>query len=202
VVRRVRVSADLDMPKMLLEPGDTPRGSMVLDFRMTDVNGVDPIKAPENVAKGPAKDTLGAKQASEARSTLNVLALSVDAPGGLSGTTFSFLRLDRLGDSNKVAKQVLRAVERDKEVVVFFQNPKSLDDKATAASVKYLKAHTKKVVVFTDDVEHTRSYGKLLENLGVTQAPAIVFINSRGTASLVEGYVDGPSLAQVIADAR
>jgi thioredoxin-related protein len=51
-------------------------------------------------------------------------------------------------------------------------------------------------------VEHTRSYGELVENLGVSQAPAIVFINRRGRASLVEGYVDGQSLAQVIADAR
>jgi thioredoxin-related protein len=128
--------------------------------------------------------------------------MSIDAPGGISGTTYAFLRLDRLSDSEKVAKKVLRAVEQNKEVVVFFRNPRALDDKATAESIKYLDAHAKKLVVFTDDVEHTRSYGRLLENLGVTQAPAIVFINRRGTASLVEGYVDGPSLVQVIADAR
>jgi hypothetical protein len=129
-------------------------------------------------------------------------AMAIDAPGGLSGTTYAFLRLNRMSDSEKVAKKVLRAVEQDKEVVVFFRNPRALDDDATAQSVKYLNVHNKKLAVFTDDVEHTRSYGKLLENLGVTQAPAIVFINRRGTASLVEGYVDGPSLAQVIADAR
>jgi hypothetical protein len=29
-----------------------------------------------------------------------------------------------------------------------------------------------------------------------------VFVNRRGKASLVEGYVDGPSLRQVVADAR
>jgi hypothetical protein len=202
VVRRIRATVTLDFPKQLLEAGDTPRGTAVVDFRLSNVNGVDPVKAPENVVDGPAKRTLGAKQADEARSLLAVNALVIDAPGGLSGTTFAFLRLNRLGDSEKVAKQVLRAVEQDKEVVVFFRNPRALDDKATAESIKYLDSHAKKVVVFTDDVEHTRSYGKLLENLGVTQAPAIVFINRRGTASLVEGYVDGPSLAQVIADAR
>ena len=57
-------------------------------------------------------------------------------------------------------------------------------------------------MVLSDDVRNVDRYGKLLENLGVTQAPAIVVINRRGTASSVEGYVDGPSLAQVIADAR
>jgi hypothetical protein len=202
VVRRIKATVTLDFPKQLLEAGDTPRGTAVIDFRLTGVNDVDPIEAPQNVVDGPAKKTLGAKQADEARSMLAVSALVIDAPGGLSGTTFAFLRLDRLSDSEKVAKKVLRAVEQDKEVVVFFRNPRALDDKATAESIKYLDSHRKKLVVFTDDVEHTRSYGKLLENLGVTQAPAIVFINRRGTASLVEGYVDGPSLAQVIADAR
>ena len=68
--------------------------------------------------------------------------------------------------------------------------------------MKYLDGHTKKLVVFTDDVANTERYGQLVENLGVTQAPAIVFIDRRGTASLVEGYVDGPSLAQVVADRR
>ena len=201
VVRRIRATVTLDFPKQLLEAGDTPRGTVVVDFRLSQVNDVDPIEAPQNVVDGPARETLG-KQAKAARGMLAISALVIDAPGGLSGTTYAFLRLDRQSDSEKVAKKVLRAVERNQEVVVFFRNPRALDDKATAQSIKYLDAHTKKLAVFTDDVEHTRSYGKLLENLGVSQAPAIVFINRRGRASLVEGYVDGQSLAQVIADAR
>ena len=202
VVRRLRIAAGLDLPKQLLDRGDFPRGTATIDFRLSDVNDVEPIKAPANVADSPAREDMGAKDAEVARNILLVSAMSIDAPGGISGTTYAFLRLDRVSDSQKVAKQVLRAVEQDREVVVFFRNPRALDDKATAQSVKYLDVHTKKVAVFTDDVQNTRSYGKLLENLGVTQAPAIVFINRRGTASLVEGYVDGPSLAQVIADAR
>jgi hypothetical protein len=202
VVRRLRVTADLDMPKQLLERGEYPRGTAAVDFRLSEVNDVEPIKAPANVDESAARQDMGAKDAEVARNILYFSAMTIDAPGGISGTTFAFLRLDRMSDSEKVAKKVLRAVEQDKEVVVFFRNPQALDDKATAQSVKYLDAHTKKLAVFSDDVQNTRSYGKLLENLGVTQAPAIVFIDRRGTASLVEGYVDGPSLAQVIADAR
>jgi hypothetical protein len=202
VVRRMRVTAGLDLPKRLLDAGDFPRGTAAIDFRLSDVNDVEPIKAPANVDESPAKKDMGAKDAEVARNILLLSAMTIDAPGGISGTTYAFLRLNRMSDSEKVAKKVLRAVEQDREVVVFFRNARALDDKATAQSVKYLDVHNKKLAVFTDDVEHTRSYGKLLENLGVTQAPAIVFINRRGTASLVEGYVDGPSLAQVIADAR
>jgi hypothetical protein len=202
VVRRLHVSLVADVPKRLLDPGEAARQTAEIDFRLSNVNDIDPIKAPENVVEGPATKTLSDKQAKSARTWLNISAMMIDAPGGLSGTTFAFLVLDRASDSEKVAKKVLRAVEQDKEVVVFFRNPRALDDDATAESLSYLKSHTKKLVVLTDDVQNTRSYGKLLENLGVTQAPAIVFINRRGTASLLEGYVDGPSLAQVIADAR
>jgi hypothetical protein len=51
-------------------------------------------------------------------------------------------------------------------------------------------------------VENVDRYDSLLEDLGVTQAPAIVVIDRRGEASLIEGYTDARSLAQVVADAR
>jgi len=129
--------------------------------------------------------------------------LATGIVGGLGsrvGVTRDDLRLGvPVTNSDKKAE---RAVAAHKKVVIFFQNPRALDDKAVADSVKSLDRRTKNVVVLSDDVRNVDLYGKLLENLGVTQAPAIVFINRRGTASLVEGYVDGPSLAQVIADAR
>jgi len=203
IVRRMTLDVQFVAPKALREPGDTARWTGAIELRLSDVNKVGAVEAPSNVASVPARKGMGAKDAKSARDTLATAALAVDAPGGVVGGGYSFLRLGRIGDSTHVANKVLRAVEQHKQVVVLFRNPRSLDDKATAESLEYLKSHTKKkLVVFTDDVENTKSYGKLLENLGVTQAPATVFINRRGTASLVEGYVDGPSLAQVIADAR
>jgi hypothetical protein len=202
IVRRMTLDVQFVAPKALREPGDSARWTGSVEVELSDVNKVDAVEAPSNVASVPARKGMGAKDAKSARNTLAAAALAVDAPGGVVGGAYSFLRLGSISDSTHVANKVLRAVEQNKQVVVLFRNPRSLDDKATAESLQYLKSHTKKLVVFTDDVENTKSYGKLLENLGVTQAPAIVFINRRGTASLVEGYVDGPSLAQVIADAR
>ena len=95
-----------------------------------------------------------------------------------------------------------RAVADNKKVVIFFQNPRALDDKAVADSVRSLDRRTSKVVVLKDDVANVDRYGKLLENLGVTQAPAIVIIGRSGKATLYEGYVDADSLVQVVADAR
>jgi hypothetical protein len=95
-----------------------------------------------------------------------------------------------------------RAVADNKKVVIFFQNPRALDDKAVADSVRSLDRRTKNVVVLKDDLRNVDRYGRLLENLGVTQAPAIVIIGRSGKATLYEGYVDADSLVQVVADAR
>jgi hypothetical protein len=202
IVRRLTIDGRFDVPRSLTDAADAGRTNLSVDIRLSDVNKVDSVEVPSNVASESAAEGMGAKDAKSARNWLVVAGAEVDAPGGVLGGAYTFLRVSRAGASIKVAKKVLATVEDGKPVVVFFRNPKSLDDKATAESVKYLQSHTKKLGVFTDDVENTKSYGRLVENLGVTQAPAIVFINRRGTASLVEGYVDGPSLAQVIADAR
>ena len=202
IARRVTLAVTFDAPKQMREPGDTARWTANAELNLTEVNKVQQIEAPESVASGTAAKGLGAAEAKDAEGEFVLFALGLDAPGGVSGTTFSVLLINRQSASTEVARKVLRAVESGKETVVFFRNPVALDDKATAESVKYLSGHAKKLTVFTDDVKNVSRYGKLVENLGVSQAPAIVFIDRRGTARVIEGYVDGPSLAQVIADAR
>ncbi len=95
-----------------------------------------------------------------------------------------------------------RAVADNRKVVIFFKNPKGIDDRAVARSVRSLDRRTKAVVVISDDVRNADRYGKMVEDLGVNQAPAIVVIGRSGRASLIEGYIDAESLVQVVADAR
>ncbi|HEX6582661.1 MAG TPA: hypothetical protein VF056_03590 [Thermoleophilaceae bacterium] len=95
-----------------------------------------------------------------------------------------------------------RAVADNRKVVIFFKNPKGIDDRAVARSVRSLDRRTKAVVVLSDDVRNADRYGKMVEDLGVNQAPAIVVIGRSGRASLIEGYIDAESLVQVVADAR
>ena len=59
-----------------------------------------------------------------------------------------------------------------------------------------------KALVLSDDVRNAKRYGKLVEDLGVTQAPAIVIVDRGGKARLIEGFVDAESLVQDVADAR
>jgi hypothetical protein len=95
-----------------------------------------------------------------------------------------------------------RAVADNKKVVIFFKNPRALDDEAVADSVRSLNRRTDNVVILSDDLRNVDRYGRLLENLGVSQAPAIVVIGRSGKANLYEGYIDAESLVQVVADAR
>jgi thioredoxin-related protein len=59
-----------------------------------------------------------------------------------------------------------------------------------------------KALVLTDPVDAVDRYGKLVQDLGVSETPSIVIIDSSGKARLIEGYVDSDTLTQAVADAR
>ena len=160
-----------------------------LDLRLSQVNKPQDIAAPAKVKKGLPGGTLG-----------QFATGLVSGLGSTVGVTASDLKLGV--PQTNADKKAERAVADHKKVVILFQNPRALDDRAVADSVRLLDRKTKNVVVLTDDLRNVDNYGKLLENLGVSQAPAIVVIGRSGKAELVEGYVDGPSLVQVVADAR
>jgi hypothetical protein len=165
------------------------RVDMNLDFRLSQVNQPQDIAAPAKVKKGLPDGVFG-----------QLAAGFVGGLGSTVGVTPSDLKLGV--PQTNAHRKAERAVADHKKVVIFFQNPRALDDKAVADSVRSLDRKTKNVVVLSDDLRNVDNYGKLLENLGVSQAPAIVVIGRSGKARLVEGYVDGPSLVQVVADAR
>jgi hypothetical protein len=170
--------------------GDGGRAvSMDLDFKLSGVNKPQDITRPakvKNALPGGAYGGLATGFVSGLGGSVGVKArdLQLDVP-----TTNSHLKAER-------------AIADNRKVVIFFQNPKGIDDKAVAKSVRSLDRRTKSVVVLTDDVRNADRYGSMVEDLGVNQAPAIVVIGRSGKASLIEGYTDAESLVQVVADAR
>ena len=163
--------------------------NVALDFKLSGVNKPQDISRPDkvkNTLPGGAYGQLATGFVTGLGSSVGVKAddLQLDVP-----TTNSHLKAER-------------AIADNRKVVIFFKNPKGLDDRVVARSVRSLDRRTKKVVVLTDDVRNADRYGALLEDLGVNQAPAIVVIGRSGKASLIEGYIDAESLVQVVADAR
>jgi hypothetical protein len=202
IVRRLelRVRA-VDVPRPLREANDAPRASFRLSFQMSDVNEPGLVEAPGAVSSEPAADDMGAKAAKAAQTNLAVGALLVNSPTTFAGTTVLFARLLNAGQQVQGAKTAAKAVADGKKVVILFQNPDGLDDRVMQRVMRELDARTR-AVVLTDDVAAVDRYGKMVEDLGVSQTPSVVLIDRTGEARLIEGYVDTETLAQAVADAR
>lgn len=157
-----------------------------VDFRLSEVNDPQTIDAPAKVS-----DTLPAGLLGGATPAFTQgLSLATGAPP-------KALELP----ANDNPQRLNRAVAGHHEVVLFFHQQQGLDDQATAESVRAL-ARRSHVLVLSDDVRNADRYGKMVEDLGVTQAPSIVIVDRAGKARLIEGYVDADSLVQEVSDAR
>lgn len=96
---------------------------------------------------------------------------------------------------------VARALARKQVVVLFFAQRGGSDDAATRESVEALR-RLSRVAVFTAKVSELPDYRRVVDQLGITQAPATVVVGRDGSAQVVEGYVDAGSLTQLVRDAR
>jgi hypothetical protein len=172
---------------VLAVPGS---GQANVDFEVnvSDVNEPQVIEAPDKVSKALPRGDFG--------------RFAQGFYSGLSLTTGTDVGALGAAPATNGHRRAERAVAGNRTVVLFFQNPRGLDDRATAISVRALQRNAKNVVVIRDDVRNVDRYGSLIEDLAVNQAPSVVVIDRGGSATLVEGYVDAQTLAQVVADAR
>jgi len=95
---------------------------------------------------------------------------------------------------------VTRAIANG-DVVVIYLSQGAADDDATDAAARAVK-DLRGVTVVTDSIDNVSDYRRVLAGLGVSQAPAVVIVDSDGQGRLVEGYTDPESLRQQVADAR
>ena len=183
-----RLSADLAFapPPELRGPNDSARSQISFDLNLSGVNQPQDIEAPANVRQGMPGGELG--ELAEGLVT-GLSGFGAGEPVSLAAVT------------SRNPQRAARAVADGKRVVILFENPDGLDDRAMRGVIRQLDARTR-AVVLTDNVEAVDLYGSMVEDLGVSQTPSVVLIDSRGTARLIEGYVDTDTLAQAVADAR
>lgn len=160
------------------------RGELSLEFELSGVNQPQDIEAPARVRQGAPEGVFGAF----AQGLVTGVS-GTGEPASLSALT------------SRDPQRAARAVADGKKVVILFQNPDGLDDRAMRGVLRQVDARTR-AVVLTDHVDAVDRYGSMVEDLGVSQTPAVVLIDSRGEARLIEGYVDTDTLAQAVADAR
>ena len=161
-------------------------GEVSLDLELTGVNEPQDIEAPADVRRGMPGGVFG--QFAEG------LVSGLSGLGGAQPVSLAAL-------TSPNPQRAARAVADGKKVVILFQNPEALDDRAMRRVVNELDGRTK-ALVLVDHVDTVDRYGKMVEDLGVSQTPSVVLIDRAGEARLIEGYVDTDTLAQAVADAR
>ena len=179
ILRRLTVRLSFDSAR---------QGPSIIDFALdlSKVNEAQDIEAPANVQRGLPGGRFGRV----------VQGLTTGLSGVTGGEPLSLAAL-----STENPRKAARAVHSGRKVVIFFRNPRGLDDQAVARSVRAMQASSS-AVVLTDHVDAVERYGKLVEDLGVSQTPSVVLIDSAGNARLIEGFIDASSLTQAAADAR
>jgi hypothetical protein len=97
--------------------------------------------------------------------------------------------------------QIVRAAyDRGDVIVFFFSHPGAADDTGTRQAVKALRG-VDRVTIVRADLDDLTTYRPVLSSAGVSQVPAVVVARDGKSARLLEGYVDGRSLRQTVADA-
>jgi hypothetical protein len=161
------------------------QGELGLELELTGVNESQDIQAPARVRDGMPRGLFG--------------VFAEGLVGGLSAGSGQPVSLAALTSPNP--QRAARAVRAGKKVVIFFHNPSGLDDRAVKRVVRAVDARTQ-ALVLTDHVDAVERYGKMVEDLGVSQTPSVVLIDRAGNARLIDGYVDTDTLTQALADAR
>jgi hypothetical protein len=204
ILRRFAVAADLNLAAAGEGAGGARDGKVLFDVRLSDVNEPQTIAAPARQRTVPLQQAF---ERTEALNAANMMAggmLMIQQPGLAAARADNFSFAGITGGSAPLTdnpQRAARAIAEHKKVVILFQNPEALDDRVMQRVVNELDGRTE-ALVLSDHVDAVDRYGKMVEDLGVSQTPAVVLIDRRGEARLIEGYVDTETLAQAVADAR
>lgn len=95
-------------------------------------------------------------------------------------------------------RRVARAIGQHKIVVVVFYRRGLADDDAVARAAASVRS--RRASVFTASPKQLASYKQLVAGLDLSSLPATVIVGRDRKARVVEGFVDGRTLAQEVAD--
>ena len=101
-------------------------------------------------------------------------------------------------------RDVARALNSNKVVVLFFYEPAASDDQATRAAVRAVQTAgggAGRVALFQDVVARISDYRRVVGSLGISQSPAMVVIDRNRSAQLLQGYLDSGTIKQTVRDA-
>ncbi|MCL6440843.1 MAG: hypothetical protein K6T27_05045 [Thermoleophilum sp.] len=103
--------------------------------------------------------------------------------------------------SSSLPAAFLRSLERGRTVVLFFYDPRGIEDSDVAAAVRAVERSRLAPVV---RARSTRidDYAQVLGKIEINQVPAVVIVGRDRKARVVEGYIDPETLVQEVRDSR
>jgi hypothetical protein len=146
--------------------------------------------APTPVTAAPAKPSKPAPK-HEAAKPATPAKPQTGRPAAATGATAATIAK---------AMIVRKAAARGDAVVFFFTKPGAADDTATRMGVNALRG-VDHVTVVRAGLNELTAFRPVLAGAGVSQVPAVVVASAGRPARLLEGYVDGGTLRQTVADA-
>jgi hypothetical protein len=96
---------------------------------------------------------------------------------------------------------VLKALGRQKVVVLLFWSPKAAEDKAVRKAVANVDRHDGKVLAHATHIKRIAAYGQITRGADVTQSPTVVVVDRNRKVETLVGFVDRPSIDQAVTDA-
>jgi len=118
------------------------------------------------------------------------------------GKSASAAAARRAGAKIGLPADVARALAKRHIIVLFFFRPGAADDSATKRSVAAVRHAGRKVSVFSAPISKLNDYGRLINGLDISSAPATVVVGRDRKARVLEGFLDGGTLRQEVADTK
>jgi hypothetical protein len=164
--------------------------------------GSPPIpKAPPAVAPTSKHKPLTAKhRAAPAKHAATPAKHPATATKSHKPASHSRASADKAGAAIGVPADVAKALAKRHVVVLFFFQPGAADDRATAGAVAALRHGGGHPSVFTAPLSKLSDYRRLINGLDITSAPSTVIVGRDRKARVLEGFLDGRTLAQEVAD--
>jgi hypothetical protein len=103
--------------------------------------------------------------------------------------------------SRGLPSRVARALDAKKTVVILFWNKNGIDDRSVKKSIDRLSRRGGSVAKFTDTVKHLSRYTRITAAASVNSTPALVVVNRRGQAEVLNGYNDYQTINQFVSNA-
>jgi hypothetical protein len=97
--------------------------------------------------------------------------------------------------------RVAKALEAKRTVVVLFWSKGGIEDRSVKSSVDRLPRRKGRTAVFTDKVSNLSRYTRITSAASVNQTPALVIVNPKGQAEVLNGYYDFQTIRQFVRNA-